>query len=286
MSADLYRVLVWTGAKVELLYEHNNRDTAKRLYRAATQPAAFALGGDVLEHNNRGNSYAKQFEKFEKFARAESVATPRAPAPSASKPSKAAPSIPPPKPVEVITDMAPIAVDVTHAINPATGKITTGAQDFEELPVWDAEKPETATTSAIAEHAPAMCSKCNAEPRKTAIKSTHPGEETWGAKCRKASCERRRKDAERKVAERAAAKSSSKKVSPERPKKIQPDAPKPSQPLSLNEALDLVEKHAVLIGRLGGLALADELAGVVESNGGPSTIVDAIRRVMRAAGGR
>ena len=95
-----------------------------------------------------------------------------------------------------------------------------------------------------------------------------------------------RKDAERKVAERAAAKSSSKKVSPERPKKIQPDAPKPSQPLSLNEALDLVEKHAVLIGRLGGLALADELAGVVESNGGSSTIVDAIRRVMRTAGGR
>lgn len=48
MAADLYRVLAWTGAKVEQLSESPDRDVAKKMFRAAAQPAALVHGAKVL----------------------------------------------------------------------------------------------------------------------------------------------------------------------------------------------------------------------------------------------
>lgn len=70
---------------------------------------------------------------------------------------------------------ASTSVEVTHAIAP-DGAVHQGDD-----------------TERLAPARPPMCSKCSAEPRRRSGKRTPSGQETWGAKCRKADCERRRK---------------------------------------------------------------------------------------------
>lgn len=318
MAADLYRVLAWTGAKVEQLFEHADRDVAKRQWRATAQPAAFALGATVLELNARGKSHEKALTKF-------ASSSPDKPDGSkSSKSSRASKSLPPQKPAEPMPEREPsrltvsvehasisVEVDdeqpapaparppeVTHAIDPTSGATVIGSPDHEELAI---ERPHTVSRAAArvdnaADANALQCSKCGEEPRAGVTRRTNLGEETWGRICRKRADETRRKQSQKASAPAAKDVITQRDAKPAKPTpKPQPAAPRAtSKPApqstekptpKLDAALGLIEKHASLIGRLGGLARAEELADVVEENGGPSTIVAAIRRVM-AVGGR
>ncbi len=319
MAADLYRVLAWTGAKVEQLSESPDRDVAKKMFRAAVQPAALVHGAKVLELNARGKSHERAFTKF-------ATNGPASPDGSnssrASKSSKPLPLQKPAEPMPERESVAPVVEpsrlvvsvkrasisvevddeqpapaparppEVTHAIDPTSGATVIGSPDHEELTI---ERPHTVSRAAervdnAADANALRCSKCGEEPRAGVTRRTNLGEETWGRICRKRADETRRKQSQKASAPAA------KDVITQRDAKPAPQSTEKPTPkldaaasaattLSLDDALGLIEKHASLIGRLGGLARAEELADVVEENGGPSTIVNAIRRVM-AVGGR
>mgnify|MGYP000013335688 CR=1 FL=1 len=337
MAADLYRVLAWTGAKVEQLSESPDRDVAKKMLRAAVQPAALVHGAKVLELNARGKSHERAFTKFatngpaspdgsnsSKLSKTSKPLPPQTPAEPMPERESVAPVVEPSRLV-VSVKRASISVEVddeqpapaparppevTHAIDPTSGATVIGSPDHEELAI---ERPHTVSRAAArvdnaADANALQCSKCGEEPRAGVTRRTNLGEETWGRICRKRADETRRKQSQKASAPAAKDVITQRDAKPAKPTpKPQPAAPRAtSKPapqstekptpkldaaasaattLSLDDALGLIEKHASLIGRLGGLARAEELADVVEENGGPSTIVTAIRRVM-AVGGR
>ncbi len=114
------------------------------------------------------------------------------------------------------------AVEVTHAISPVTGEVVTGAHDFEGDDEGGAPVPKKRRTPKAkpAIKNDSLCTNCEQEPRARATYATRPEEITWGARCRKATCERRRKDAA-KLAEAPAKKQkkTSKKVASKAPAK-------------------------------------------------------------------
>ena len=324
MAADLYRVLAWTGAKVEQLSESPDRDVAKKMFRAAVQPAALVHGAKVLELNARGKSHERAFTKFATNGPASPDGS------NSSKPSKSSKPLPLQKPAEPMPEresVAPVVEpsrlvvsvkrasisvevddeqpapaparppEVTHAIDPTSGATVIGSPDHEELTI---ERPHTVSRAAervdnAADANALRCSKCGEEPRAGVTRRTNLGEETWGRICRKRADETRRKQSQKASAPIEGTVSIPwpmeelrTLIAPQSTEKPTPKldaAAEAATTLSLDDALGLIEKHAALIGRLGGLARAEELADVVEENGGPSTIVTAIRRVM-AVGGR
>lgn len=91
------------------------------------------------------------------------------------------------------------AVEVTHAISPATGVPDFEGDDEEAAP---APKTRRAPKAKAAVDEDPLCTNCEQEPRARATRVTRPEELTWGARCRKATCERRRKDAAKPSAAR------------------------------------------------------------------------------------
>lgn len=140
--------------------ERPQESSLRSIFVNAKHPAAIVRGATVLDVNQPGREHEAD------FARYAAMTTPR-------------------------------AAEVTHAISPATNEIVMGAQDFE------GDNDEPAPTPAPKKRASKkepLCERCGEEPRAKANALTRPEEITWGARCRKATCERRRRDAAKPAA--------------------------------------------------------------------------------------
>jgi hypothetical protein len=286
-AATPYRVLVWTGARVEELATRDDRAEALRLMRASTIPAALAQGESVLQHNGRGKTRERAFVAFAKESQPL-----RAEAPSKPSRDRTLPRQTPAEPMPDRDPVAPIVEPVAPIvarpveIEPAT-RVETMADVEAILASDDAEAAERESGKAPAP----TCSKCNEEPRASVTKRTKPGTESWGSKCRAREPSQVAKPAANssKKSKGSAVNSPRIPESSKRPASTRTapsQSPKARASTSLDEALAIVERNAALIARLGGTATATELADTIEAHGGPAAVITALRRVLAVAEGR
>jgi hypothetical protein len=251
----LYRVLVWTGGRVEEIEERpeteEGREACNKIFRGSQLPAALCRGATVVKRNAKGEARAVAFKTFA----AGDVAAPPALRPTAPAVRPAAPTQP-------------------AAPEPVTPR-----------PVEPAAAPVVPTTTAE-EHAPVkkrvdtvpVCSKCGQEPRARTTSRTHPGTETYGEKCRKAALDRDRHAAMRDA--KRAAKAAG--AAPQKPAKKAPP-PVAAPAASLADGLARVQRHAAAIARLGGIDAAEQLAALVADAGGVAEVAAALTTLRSLA---
>ncbi len=208
--------------------ERPQESSLRSIFVNAKHPAAIVRGATVLDVNQPGREHEAD------FARYAAMTTPR-------------------------------AAEVTHAISPATNEIVMGAQDFE------GDNDEPAPTPAPKKRASKkepLCERCGEEPRAKANALTRPEEITWGARCRKATCERRRKDAAKPAAAPA-------KRTKKTPKKVASKAPAKRRSTDPGEIL--VE---VLAG-LRGDQITEERVREIVNDALNSVLGTAVREIVR-----
>lgn len=258
VETTFFRVLVWTGARVEELGARHDRDEALRLLRSATQPAALAQGNKILQCTPRGKSHEKAFVRFAEGG---------ADAKQSSKPASRA--LPAQTPAEPMPEREPVA----PVVEPVVPIVAKGCDEAEPATRVDAREAKHESIE--------LCANCHNEPRAHVTRRTKLGTETWGSKCRKAAPPS--KPTKKLSKKPASSAPNTPKISDGSTSKR--STPKRSTP-SLEDALAIVERDAALIARLGGYASASELADIVEAHGGPAALTAALRRVLSVAQGR
>lgn len=309
-----YRVLELRDGAVIETHKGPNRDVAKKVYGAATAPAALVEGAVVLSQNDRGRKSRALFVAF--AASTSPKASKGLPRQVATEPlpEKTAPlaRFEPTSPI--VMSPAPVEerdAEVTHAIHPATGEVATGddveritapldldklnciEMSTEEVRPIAGGKIERGTMVTVAPTQPTV-TRCAAKGCTLEVRTRVDTPEALRCLCgacrvlaRKYVGGGRSMSAAVALVLTGTTPTTSRPVAPPSKTVTHRDA-KPEKaietPRSLDAGLALVAAHAGVIGRFGGLDAATQAATVIEELGGVEAARELAALVARAGG--